>query len=378
MIKKKIAIITNIPTPYRRDLFMKLATFEKFIFKVYFTARVEYNRHWNYSDFLDYPHIFVSGWGIKRKNESVTYINLSLLHYLRRFRPDFIIVGGASISALLCLIYKHLFNCKIFVWWAGTSLSEANKSKLLVMFRRWLFKRVDGFLCYSHFCEQYLKSFNIQADSITVIGNNALDVERYSYAIQNNKKKLSRNISDNFNMLVVSQLIQRKNIIHILETFLVISRRYANIILKIVGSGPEEFLLKNFCNSNNLHNVCFLGKVQPQELMKYYAEADVLLSIAHMDQWPQVVNEAMACGVPVIASTTSGIDSYFLQEGINGYLVDPEDRETLFRRLEYLILNPDQTRSMGKEASRISHTYDVHHVIRCIEQALLYENSPRP
>ena len=172
-------------------------------------------------------------------------------------------------------------------------------------------------------------------------------------------------------MLIVSQLIQRKNILQALETFSFLSKKYSNIILKIAGTGSEEILLKSYCKKNYLQNVYFLGNVQPQELMKYYAEADVLLSIAHMDQWPQVVNEAMACGVPVIASTTSGIDSYFLQEGINGYLVDPEDRDALFRRLEYLILNPDQTRSMGKEASRISHTYDVHHVIRSIENAIL-------
>lgn len=371
MTKKKIAIITNIPTPYRRDLFVKIANLEEFICKVYFTARGEHNRSWNYSDFIDYPHTFVSGWAVKRKNGSVTHINYSLLHYLRRYRPDFIIVGGASISALVCLMYKQLFSCKVFIWWAGTTLSEVNKSKLPLMFRRWLFKRVDGFLCYSHYCEQYLKSFDVQADSIAVIGNNTLDVERYSYGVQNNKEKLT----EQFYMFVVSQLIQRKNIMHMLEAFLLISRKYPNIILKIAGTGPEEFLLKDFCNSNNLHNVYFLGNVQPQDLKKYYAEADVLLSIARMDQWPQVVNEAMACGVPVIASTTSGIDSYFLQDGINGYLVDPTDRERLFNRLEFLLLNPEKTRLMGREALRIARTYDVHHTVKCIESAILNEGS---
>jgi glycosyltransferase involved in cell wall biosynthesis len=371
LLSKKLAIITNIPTPYRRDLFVKLANSEKFISKVFFTAQSEDNKNWNYNKFVDYPHVFVSGWAVKRKNGSVTYINISLLNFLSKYRPDVIIVGGASISAVLCLIYKQIYSCKVYIWWAGTSLSEANRSNLLIMFRRWLFNRVDGFLCYSSFCQQYLKSFNIQSDSIAVIGNNTLDVGKYGDEARKYKENHLRKISDKFNIFVVSQLIHRKNILQVLETFSFLSKKYSNIILKIAGTGPGEISLKAYCNKNCLQNIYFLGNVQPQDLKKYYAEADVLLSIAHMDQWPQVVNEAMACGVPVIASTTSGIDSYFLQEGINGYLVNPEDEETLFRRLECLILNPDQTRSMGKEASCIASTYDVHYALRSIENAIL-------
>lgn len=372
--KKRVVIVTNIPTPYREDLFSMLTHSAKINAKVFFCSRSERRQLWDVKSFLSYPHTFLKGFKIDRKN-GTTNFNPDLIPTLRDFKPDTIIVGGASISTLNCIIYRQLFGCKLLIWWAGTNLSEANKSRVVELFRKWLFKRVDGFLCYSHLCEQYLKSFNIQSDSITVIGNNALDVERYSYAIQNNKKKLSRNTSDRFNMLVVSQLIQRKNIVYILEAFLLISRKYPNIILKIAGTGSEEFLLKEFCKSNNLHNVYFLGNVQPQDLKKYYAEADVLLSVAHMDQWPQVVNEAMSCGIPVIASTTSGIDNYFLQDGVNGYLVDPTDLKSLFDRLEFLLLNLEKTKLMGQEAYRIARKYDVHHAIQCIENAILNEDS---
>jgi glycosyltransferase involved in cell wall biosynthesis len=378
MLRKKIAVVTNIPTSYRRDLFVKLSISEKFICKVFFTAHTERNKLWDHADFLDYPHIFVPGWSIKRKDSSATYINLSLFHYLKKYSPDIIIVGGASIPALLCIEYKKLFASKVFIWWAGTYLSEAKKNWVTGFFRKWLFKKANGFLSYSLLSEQYLKSFNILSNAVTVIGNNSLDSERYSYEIRKYNEKRLRKVSDDFIVLIVSQLIHRKNIMLVLETFSLLSHKYPNIILKIAGTGPQETSLKAYRNANYLRNVYFLGNVQPTDLKKYYAEADVLVSIAHMDQWPQVVNEAMSCGVPVIASTTSGIDNDFLQDGINGYLVDPMDKEKLLHRLEYLLLNPEQANLMGKEAYRIACTYDVHHVIRCIEKALLNENPRHP
>jgi glycosyltransferase involved in cell wall biosynthesis len=373
--RQKLAIITNIPTPYRRYLFVKLSNSEKFICKVFFTAHSEHNRNWNYKEFLDYPHIFVPGWAVKRRNSAVTYINISLFNYLRKYRPDCIIIGGASISAVLCAVYKQLYGCKVYIWWAGTMLSEANKSKLLVKFRKWLFKRADGFLCYSHYCEKYLKLLGVQANSITVMGNNTFDIQKYSNGRQASRKNISNDETNQFNILVVSQLIRRKNISRILETFHIISQKYSNIVLKIAGIGPEESILKDFVNRNNLHNVYFLGNVQPEDLKKYYVEADVLLSIARMDQWPQVVNEAMSFGVPVIASTTSGIDENFLQDGVNGYLVDLEDQDMLLQRLETLILHPEQTNSMGQEAYRVARKYDVHYAIQKIENSILNSSS---
>jgi glycosyltransferase involved in cell wall biosynthesis len=378
MFHNRIAIVTNIPTPYRRDLFVKLSASEKFMCKVFFTANTEQSKLWNHADFLDYPHVFVPGRSIKRKDGLATYINLSLLYYLKEYSPDIIIVGGASIPALLCIIYKKLFSGRVFIWWAGTFLSESKKSGVIGIFRKWLFKRTDGFLAYSHLSEQYLKSFNTRSNTVTLIGNNTLDSERYAYEVRKYKDKQSRKVSDDFIMLIVSQLIHRKNIMFVLETFSLLSHKYPNIILKIAGKGPEEASLKAYCSENNLNNVYFLGNVQPQDLKKYYAEADILVSIAHMDQWPQVVNEAMSCGVPVIASTTSGIDNDFLQDGINGYLVDPMDKEKLLHRLEYLLLNPEQAKLMGKEAYRIARAHDVHHVIQCIEKVLLNENSSHP
>lgn len=377
--KKRLALVTNIPTPYRKDFFIRMSNIDNIESKVFFCAKRERNRFWDITHTLTYSYEFVSGWQLSHDNGAATYINVALLFAIKRFKPDVIIVGGASIPSLLCALYKKLFDCRVYIWWAGTDLSEKKRNHLTRHFRKWLFERMDGFFAYSNYSKKYLESFSITSDKITVIGNNTLDSDQYGLDVRENRfgsKSLA--YSNSFTILVVAQLVSRKNIMTILEAYSSLWRKYPNVILDIAGVGPEEQRLKTFCEENKLENVQFLGNVQPQDLKKYYAEADVLVSIAHMDQWPQVVNEAMSCGVPVIASTTSGIDTYFLQDGINGYLVDPEDKETLLNRLEYLVLNPEKAKSMGEEAFRIARTYDVHHAISCIERALLNENPSRP
>ena len=371
--KKRLSIVTNIPTPYRKDFFVRISNIENIESKVFFCAKRERNRLWDITHIMNYSHEFVPGWQITHDNGAAIYINIGLLLALKRFKPDLIIVGGASIPSLLCLLYKKLFGCRVYIWWAGTDLSEKDRNNLKIRFRKWLFKRMDGFFAYSDYSRNYLESFSITSNRITVIGNNTLDSEQYGLDVRKNKVGKSLTYLNSFNILVVAQLIPRKNIMTILEVYSSLWRKYPNVILDIAGVGPEEQKLKTFCMENKLENVQFLGNVQPQDLKKYYTEADVLVSTARMDQWPQVVNEAMSCGVPVIVSTTSGIDTHFLQDGINGYFIDPEDKETLRRRLEHLVLNPDRAMSMGREAFRIAREHDVHHVIRCIESVILNE-----
>jgi glycosyltransferase involved in cell wall biosynthesis len=376
--RKKIAIITNIPVPYRRDLFIRLSGWKEFTSKVFFTSNAERRGLCDDDDTLDYPHIFLPGWRIKRKDGLETYINLSILYHLRRYSPEIIIIGGASIPTLFSIVYKKLFACRVVIWWAGTCLSEARRGGIVRIFRKWLFARADGFLTYGNLSEQYLHSLSARLGPITSIGNNTLDSERYGCEARQYIDQHLRKVSSEFTLLVVSQLIGRKNVMFLLETFSALSRKYPNVMLRIAGTGPEETSLRTYCTENSLKNVHFLGHVQAKELTKHYAQADVLVSVARMDQWPQVVNEAMSCGVPVIASTTSGIDTYFLRDGINGYLVDPEDKETLLDRLEYLVLNPEKARLMGQEAFHVARTYDVHYAIGRIEEVLLNENPSCP
>ena len=77
--------------------------------------------------------------------------------------------------------------------------------------------------------------------------------------------------------------------------------------------------------------VCFPGFAQREDLAGLYALAEALVLPTHSDTWGLVVNEAMACGLPIIVSSVAGCSADLVEDGWNGYVVPPRDSEKLSR-----------------------------------------------
>jgi glycosyltransferase involved in cell wall biosynthesis len=82
-----------------------------------------------------------------------------------------------------------------------------------------------------------------------------------------------------------------------------------------------------------------------------YAAADVFVFPTLGDTFGLVVSEAMACGLPVIATTAAGEISERVADGVNGFLVPPADSDALLERMTVLAQDPALRRRMG-QASR--------------------------
>ncbi len=108
----------------------------------------------------------------------------------------------------------------------------------------------------------------------------------------------------------------------------------ANTVL-IIGSGPEEEALRRQASQLGLPNVVFVGFVTPAELPAYYGLADVFVFPSLVDVWGLVVNEALACGLPVLASRYAGATQELVEpyDGI-GEVIDPKDTAAFAKVLE--------------------------------------------
>jgi glycosyltransferase involved in cell wall biosynthesis len=87
--------------------------------------------------------------------------------------------------------------------------------------------------------------------------------------------------------------------------------------------------------------VCFPGFAQREDLAGLYALAEALVLPTHSDPWGLVVNEAMACGLPIIVSNVAGCSVDLVEDGWNGYVVPPRDSEKLRVAIDSLIREPD-------------------------------------
>lgn len=120
----------------------------------------------------------------------------------------------------------------------------------------------------------------------------------------------------------------------------------------IVGDGPHLPVLQQMVQEHQLaHRVHFLGWKNLDEVKRQYAQANLFVHPSRHEGMPNAVLEAMATGLPTVASRIAGNEELVI-EGESGLLVPVEDAEALREALRRLVLQPDQREKMGAAARR--------------------------
>lgn len=161
--------------------------------------------------------------------------------------------------------------------------------------------------------------------------------------------KKDKNIGNIINFLFVGRIIPIKNLSFMIKAFLKAFEKNQNIILNIVGNGEKNELeiLQNL--ARNCKNINFFGAKFGDELLKQYQNNDVFLITSKYDNYPNVVFEAMACGLPVIGTRVGGIPLQICDE-IDGYLVDLNDIDMLAEKILTLANDKQKMQNMSKNA----------------------------
>jgi 1,2-diacylglycerol 3-alpha-glucosyltransferase len=156
-------------------------------------------------------------------------------------------------------------------------------------------------------------------------------------------------------ILYVGRLSPEKNVEGLMREFALMRRKDA--VLLIVGYGSDrERLEKLRATVEGGERIRFLGPRTDVE--RFYSIADVFISPSRHEPFGQVILEAMAAGLPCIAFKRVWPEyevaaEEMIANGVNGYCVDPYDRDELRERLLYLIENPDAAKRMGESGRKI-------------------------
>ena len=119
--------------------------------------------------------------------------------------------------------------------------------------------------------------------------------------------------------------------------------------LVVAGDGPERGALEAFVRERGLERVRFLGYVPYPELPALYAISDLFIHPAREERWGVSVQEAMACGLPVITSSRVGAARDLILPGRNGATYTAGDAAGLARRIdEILRLDPAAVREENR------------------------------
>jgi glycosyltransferase involved in cell wall biosynthesis len=133
------------------------------------------------------------------------------------------------------------------------------------------------------------------------------------------------------NLLFVGRVERVKGIEDALQAFAIIHREIPSVRLLVAGRGSDTYVtaMRTYSRILGISNhVEWLGQRTAVELAGLYAQCSLLLHPTHIDNSPNSVAEAMAAGLPVVASNVGGIPS-MVDDGVNGKLVKSGDPQAL-------------------------------------------------
>jgi len=134
-----------------------------------------------------------------------------------------------------------------------------------------------------------------------------------------------------------------------LRAFRVVQDRYPDATLTLVGAGSQERDLRGLAADLRLAHVTFAGRVPPDDIWRYYAEADIYLQTPEIDNMPTSVLEAFASGCPVVATRAGGVPA-ILTDGVHGLLVPCGDHRAAGDAMLRLLDDPGLARAVADAA----------------------------
>jgi len=160
----------------------------------------------------------------------------------------------------------------------------------------------------------------------------------------------------------VGNLIPRKGVDILIKAFSGINGR-----LVIIGDGPERKKLMDMSIEYSV-NCDFKGRIAPEMIQEELKNARVLvLPAVEGEGLPNVILEAMALGVPVIATDLAGIPDV-LRDGKNGFIVKPRDIKSLREKILLLMNDERMLRKMSRNARKTAMKYSWKNILTKLEE----------
>lgn len=125
-----------------------------------------------------------------------------------------------------------------------------------------------------------------------------------------------------------------------------------NFSMNLIGTGDMENQIKEMvCKLDLTDKVHFLGTMSPADVRKNMEESEIFLFTSDRNEgWGAVLNESMNSGCAIVANGAIGSVPYLIKDGENGLIYKKGDKNDLYKKVKYLIDNPEKRSQIGKKA----------------------------
>jgi len=380
--KIKIAVIQNIASPYIIPLFSRFAAAPDVDLQVYLMALSEKNREWVTGLGADFKYKVLPGLTLNffKKDLFAFHINLSIMQELIKDNPDIVFSSGySSLTNQLAFLYAKLYK-KPFIVWSESTFNEPNILRTISLpLVKFIVRHCDALVACGTRSREYLVHLGARTDKIfTAYCTVDTDsFKRQSVALKPQKDKLKEEIGikNKSVILYVGQLIERKGLKYLIKAYAKLKPEFDAALL-MVGGGMQKDELAELCQKDNILDVFFTGYIQLEALVKYYVISDIFVLPSLEETWGRVLNEAMACGLPVIGTVKAGAPADLIKNGLNGFVVEDKSAEQLYQAMKKILSEHGLKQSMGSESQKmIDESFKIEHAVAGFMSAVDYAMS---
>ena len=376
-MRKKLVILTEIIAPYRIPVFNVLAHQAEIDLRVMFLSETDPSlRQWRvYKQEIQFPYEVLTSWR-QRLGKYNAILTWGLGAALRQASPDVILCGGYNyLASWQAMAWAHRHGAPFLVWVESTAADLRRGHTFVESLKRNFMRRCDGFVVPGKSSREYVRNYGTPEDKIFTAPN-AVDVEffqrraaevREQAAVQRQVLHLPARF-----FLFVGRLVREKGVFDLLDAYGTLAPELrSEIALVFAGDGVARPELERRASGITPGAVHFVGFMQRETLPSYCGLADMLVFPTHSDTWGLVVNEAMACGLPVIASSAAGCTADLVQDGWNGRLIRPGDVGKLAQAMKEMASQAELRSLMGRRSGERILGYLPENCAAGIAQAVL-------
>jgi len=248
------------------------------------------------------------------------YTTFKWLKYIFIYKPDVInLTGYSELGTIFVLLVTKLLNIKTII--TNESVYQKHSADFNMLFyikkkyKNLLFSLTDYFFSYGINSNDFLFRHNVHKSKILSFLN-SFDSERLKGLSKINYKNEVQYF------LFVGRISNEKNIDFLLQLAIKFKEANSDILIKIIGSGPELDRLNSEIRILNLSNILFVGSVNWENLGEYYSKSLGLILPSFFEPWGMVANEAFFYNTPVICSKFCGCAGDLVINNFNGIVLE--------------------------------------------------------
>lgn len=342
---KHVAIITNIPAPYRVDFFDYLQkNYKDYRFTIIYSSKNEDNRSWEIDQNKMNNCVFLESKTIKfKKRYDTRYVHIpwGVNKVLDRLKPDVVVGSEYNPTILQAVVYCKRKKIPYVSWTDGTLFSERNFGKVQLWSRKFVVSKADTFIGSSTKSKEAQIYYGAD-EKKCYISFLAVDVEKYI------QKPLGQGKGK---ILCVGSLIERKGLDLLLNALAEVKTEFE---LYLAGGGDEKENLIKLAKELKIEDqVHFLGQLSREELLKHYADSDLFVLPTREDCFALVILEAMCSKLPIVCSKYADGSYDLIEEGKNGFVEDPYNTKAFAEKIELLLKDKALRDSMREQSEKV-------------------------